>query len=624
LDAKDQIKDDVDHKASSRPVEQKSAGVQISGISRREDVKWTDSNSDTKTPAWFESQIKPTKEPSQITKGSQKSQTSSIIRRIAQEEISKYRKAERLIDNHPKAFTHCSTEESSSSTDEASSIDQQESEEPRGKQNIIDEEQKSSIDIQVVEEKVELGKSGRIVDEPKGTSIAVSQSSYQRRRSFETEYTVHPDSSISQIPAFPKALTSSSSPAKIHGGKILPRHKRTENSDGVDSHAFEAKIGLETRYQNPNNDETNHDSYADPIIRPIGHGKEEHVWTYYDQIDPETCRITNDRIIYQTLSSEEATRMRDRSNTTTFYEITRDGRVKLRDTDNLRSAMRDHSVSDNYEDRRVSFSEDVDITMLSPPQSASEEKVMWPDDRRRSSIGRFGLPWGRKRNSQQQDEKYYYENIRRSDPRVIERQSRRIERRPRQRERSLTKALCESPSREQAITYTQQRSRSGDGRRSSDKDRRDQYDQDRKSSQDNQYRQEYGNGAVTYTSYDRPIRTNEGLSSYKPDDRRERQGSLDTPYRRNMPLDDNNYDGDTAPLSRQREPSRARQDSATSPRTRRESSSGGRQIEVVDNEGRSRRATVVREGRDSRGAWVEVIKDPLPVSLPIVGSYERR
>ncbi|KAF2226591.1 hypothetical protein BDZ85DRAFT_51838 [Elsinoe ampelina] len=128
--------------------------------------------------------------------------------------------------------------------------------------------------------------------------------------------------------------------------------------------------------------------------------------------------------------------------------------------------------------RRVSFSEAIDVTMLSPPPSSSNLGESSGRERRRGSRSgktrypRYDGPESSTYDDADDDERYYYERTRRPDPPMSSRSTgvAETESEAADRRRALARALSESPSRERGIHVIDRSRRS---------DRRSQYSPER-------------------------------------------------------------------------------------------------------------------------------------------------
>jgi len=381
---------------------------------------------------------------------------------------------------------------------------------------------------------------------------------------------------------------------------------------------------------------------------------------YREPLSPYRDRFVQERFIRARLPQEaQPTSSRRRQESPRREQQPRDdrGRAKTREKGGkpdkrLRSILRSSSRSawesdrEGSRGRRVSFSNAIDVEVLSPPPSVSDVSKITSDMSRLDPSGR-----GRRRDDA--EEKYYYENTRRPDPQRSAKYGDDSDPDAEYRRRQMARALSESPSREKGLKMM--RGESPEPRRrerprmpseysppsrydtvrpvhprdkphdsqADAQDPRDRYPPpSTRGSGRNDARSNRGpvmSGALP--DNDRDYRRNdrdrgsrgEGRREAKPDrdDRGDsrRQAKSDGDDRgdgRRQPRSDRDdrADPQSAPRSvRPREKPRSGDTSA--PSAAGTSAFSKRQV-IIDSNGQRRMANVVREGRDKDGRWIEV------------------
>ncbi|PNS18561.1 Calcium-binding protein 39 [Sphaceloma murrayae] len=527
--------------------------------------------------------------PSTVKSSSKISRSETSIRRIAREEVSRYRQAERQLERHPQPYAHktatsltnkATTEEQPVTQGLASQVPQTDtsvsskfipapSKTTRRSTSTAPQTCRSEAPIPPIES-TNADWRQRRDSGPKDTHIArvasvqterstkagskissevaspqpgraqqsmplqnlpvvdndsrqrfANRYTIRRRRSFETDYTIQPGSSISQRPPVYhqtredvdaqesfgldqirtgardtiESARSDKEHSKVDGNMVgsagpqMPpqiKHSVTQRLPVLPK----AKEDMTTRSINDSSIRHAHrpPQYVDrppspPSPPPMDRRSSDEFWTYEEEISPNRYRVVRERLIRSRPASpepHEVMQVPTRQPKVKRYEIVESvrslpeerGRTKVRDGDgkrkekHLRSILRSPSAS-QYDaqnarsdsiSRRVSFSEAIDITMLSPPPSSSDLGQAHSRARLvKGGAGRTRYPQYDRHDEQydaHDNEKYYYERTRRPDPQELARSARIPDTESdaeADRRRALARALSESPSRERGI-----------------------------------------------------------------------------------------------------------------------------------------------------------------------------
>ncbi|KAF2151359.1 hypothetical protein K461DRAFT_295417 [Myriangium duriaei CBS 260.36] len=357
--------------------------------------------------------------------------------------------------------------------------------------------------------------------------LSGNRSEIRHRRSFETEFTVHPHSSISQQPPVlyvdhnrthtwrtqtpdnPQLPEVGSGKARkfsvyvretggrVPGdvGKLQPQAphravvtppKQTHapsqpsrpasqlNSGYVSSsHQFEKAERDRERVKNRDRHGYEKAPPSRPPSPPRSQRLSEEHWTYHEAISPNKVRVVRERMIHSRLASVERPTAPTQPGKprVTRYEILDEprsvpedrGRARLREGEEapkqrLRSILRSSSSQkDGQRTRsssfghRVSFSEAVDVTTLSPPPSSSYMGFGERSERAEGFMDRFSRPKHKRNLSDDSRERYHYQRTRRPDWEELEQAAQIPDPEPISRRRALARALSESPSRERGL-----------------------------------------------------------------------------------------------------------------------------------------------------------------------------
>lgn len=580
----------VQSKRSLSPREALAEAQSLDDILETKTQQWVETHS-LKSPS--EEAPKPTSAlpvppPSTSISSSKAGKSESSIRRIAREEVVRYRQVERQIESHPRPFSHgtaiplsqadqseyksssalrsttktarqleksrsvttgaslpkaSATTESSASTAKLST---------RSQRKDLQSLMKPDVSVAAKSAQHHSTPSARApVDIPTDTAAItpvpadesyerVSSStrySIRRRRSFETDFTIRPDSSISQRPPViyverrdagpgaPSDLDEIRNGAMQTAATICSSHHyqgvpddeplpkaRLDRSATLDppsrlndpskpvypvsintpahlsSHqqyqVSEERKTKESAIQHKRRQQREDEPPSPPSPPPREQRTADQAWSWREDISPNRFRIVRERLIRSNPSSPEQAETPQPpppKSKVKRYEIVESvrslpderGRPKLREGEEkkkkkaLRSILRSPSAS-QYESqnarsdsisRRVSFSEAVDITMLSPPPSSSNLGQVPGSERGRADpsgrtrYSRYDGQDTRTYRDEREDERYYYERTRRPDPEELA-QSARVpdtESDAEMRRRALARALSESPSRERGI-----------------------------------------------------------------------------------------------------------------------------------------------------------------------------
>ncbi|KAG8626217.1 hypothetical protein KVT40_005162 [Elsinoe batatas] len=588
----------------------------------------TESKAPSKQPSRTVSKAAPPSLPSKT--GSGKTKSESTIRRIAREEVVKYRQVERQVESHPQPYAHgwatqvseqnqnnkaaptasrvtsrsehtwrgtvrtSATHESSAWHPMPANADtESKSQQPSGRKlpekSTIS--QGASTDWDWHSETEQAAQKGprstksstaRVGDIARGPGLSqptdqnlrgfydnpapesghekgsFSRVSIRRRRSFDTDYTIQPGSSISQRPPIYLVQRTDTRSGASYDLDQVVEDARYMVSASHDDRRYESRSGdgrrspvqpqhemselprqpaappqpipppppPPTRTQKVSHQSENLQSGAlgvrekdsrhgvrqwedrppsPPSPPPMASRFADDQWTYEEEISPNRIRVIRERLIRSRPTSPERP-MPPKAPTgpkVKRYEIVESvrsvpedrGRTKVRDGDErpkqrLRSILRSPGASQyasHYDgrnprsesiSRRVSFSEAIDVTMLSPPPSSSNLGETTGRERRRasrSSKTRYPRYDGLESSTYEDgddDERYYYERARRPDPPMSSRSTgvAESESEAADRRRALARALSESPSRERGIHVIDRSRRS---------DRRSQYSPER-------------------------------------------------------------------------------------------------------------------------------------------------
>ncbi|GAB7346515.1 hypothetical protein MBLNU457_5201t1 [Dothideomycetes sp. NU457] len=380
---------------------------------------------------------------------------------------------------------------------------------------------------------------------------------------------------------------------------------------------------------------------------------------YREPVSPYRDRLVQERLIRARPPQEgQSTYSRRRQDSPRREQQSRDnrGRAKTRENGSkpakrLRSILRSSSRSawesdrENSRGRRVSFSNAIDVEVLSPPPSISDVSKITSDMSRLDPSGR-----GRRRDDPK--EKYYYENARRPDPQRSSRYGDDSDPDAEYRRRQMARALSESPSREKGLKMM--RGESPEPRRRerprkpseysppsrSDTVRpvhpRDRISDSQAGAQDSRDRypppSTKGSGRDDARSNrglvmsgalpdeDRDYRRNDRDQTNRGEGRREAKPDRDGRVDSHRPADsdrDGRRDERRQPRfdradprsgynsDRPREKPRSGDTAAPSAAVSGTSATPKRQV-IIDSNGQRRMANVVREGRDKDGRWIEV------------------
>lgn len=554
---------------------------------------------ETKTQQWVETHslkspsdeapkptsASPVPPPSTSKSSSKAGKSESSIRRIAREEVVRYRHVERQIESHPRPFSHGTAiplsqadqseyksssalrsttkttrqlEKSRSVTTGASLPRASATTEPsastaklstRSQPKDLQSQMKPDLSVAAKSAKHHSTPSARAPEDIPTDTAAITPApadesyervssstrySIRRRRSFETDFTIRPDSSISQRPPviyverkdagpgatseldeirngarqtaatirsvhhyqgvpddepLPKASLDRSAtldpPSRLNDPS-QPVYPVSINTPAYLSSHQQYQVSEERKTKESATQHKRRQQHADepPSPPPRVQRTADQAWSWREDISPNRFRIVRERLIRSKPSSPEqaeAPQSPVPKSKVKRYEIVESvrslpderGRPKLREGEEkkkkkaLRSILRSPSAS-QYESqnarsdsisRRVSFSEAIDITMLSPPPSSSNLGQVPSSERGRAdpsgrtSYPRYDGQGTRAYRDEREDERYYYERTRRPDPEELA-QSARVpdtESDAEMRRRALARALSESPSRERGI-----------------------------------------------------------------------------------------------------------------------------------------------------------------------------
>ncbi|KAF4552330.1 Hypothetical protein D9617_10g073110 [Elsinoe fawcettii] len=560
------------------------------------------SRTSTKPPSKSVPHLSSAPNPSVSTKADSKATKSeSSIRKIAREEVVKYRQAERQVENHPTPYAYmqttqvsapgeCSTSTLDSRSRAAKGPESQETDVAAASRSTRVKSENTNTEASKTTKKSTTVKQASVTTgswtaptrNPPGQASAAEEDPsrdrretypasshgpvnapqahrpqyqsreptsdagyeqlssriiFRRRRSFETDYTVRPDSSISQRPPVyfvdrgDARLREISDPDRIavdaqrmvsdargethrefegasryvdlipqrqppsdlpsRSAPPLPSAPRNLSAAAVNlaqqtrlegAEQFERSIENTSRHPNRHYDTR---PPSPPTPPPMESRFADNTWTYQEDVSPNRVRVVRERLIRSRPSSPErpTAPQAPTGPKVKRYEIVESvrslpedrGRSKVREGDEqpkkrLRSILRSPGASQyasQYDgrnprsesiSRRVSFSEAIDVTMLSPPPSSSNLGDSGRRDRRSSRrSGRTRNPRYDNRGSssydEADDERYYYERARRPDPPIPSRSTRvsDAETGAIDRRRALARALSESPSRERGI-----------------------------------------------------------------------------------------------------------------------------------------------------------------------------
>lgn len=341
----------------------------------------------------------------------------------------------------------------------------------------------------------------------------ITQSMLRHKESFETDFTVHPDSSISQQPPFgfveqrrafrwnseelppslpfPRVETikaESRKPSSHASPKIASPSASVTVTGPEQSALIVPKLASQPPASVESKDKDSRSSqntkYVDvpvPPRRPHAPSKADRVaedcWTFEEQINPDRVRVVRERLIRGRVPSLErfASEHSSPKPRVKRYEIVDEvrtlpeerGRARKREGDEapkerLRSILRSSSNSRSGDrqtrsssfSRRVTFSEAIDVTLVSPPPSSSQIDDEYQEVSSRKSGRSRKKEKSRKRDSRrhhvdaEDDETYYYQRTRRPAKEELDRSAQIPDPKPINRRRALARALNESPSRE--------------------------------------------------------------------------------------------------------------------------------------------------------------------------------
>ena len=382
-----------------------------------------------------------------------------------------------------------------------------------------------------------------------------------------------------------------------------------------------------------------------PSSPPLERRISEERRMYREQLSPYRDRLVQERLIRARPPPEDqpTSRNRRQQSPPRRDEPPRDdrGRAKIREKEGkparrLRSILRSSSRSawesdrEGSRGRRVSFSNAIDVEVLSPPPSVSEVSKITSDMSRLD-------PSGRDRRRDDPRERYYYENTRRPDPQRSPRYGDDSDPDAEYRRRQMARALSESPSREKGLKMM--RGESPEPRRRERPRKPSEYspsprtDTIKSANPRAKNRDSQAGASDPQSRYPPPslrgnrtddARSNRGpvMSGALPEDGRDgRRNTRDrdprdegrrgakpdwedrADSRRQHDQEDRRGSRQEARPDRPQEKSRPSDMAASSAAGT--SASTRRQV-IIDSNGQKRMANVVREGRDKDGRWIEV------------------